>query len=143
MCGMTDTEYRSHFSLWAMLAAPLIAGNDLSKMDDATKAILLNKDVIAIDQDVLGLQARRVVKDGDFEVWVRSLKGGDRAVVLFNRSEAAHDMSIDWQSLDMPAAAKATVKDLWSKTVQKNVKGAFDQTVPSHGVVMLRITPSY
>ncbi len=141
--GMTDTEYRSHFSLWAMLAAPLIAGNDLSKMDDATKAILLNKDVIAVDQDALGLQAHRVAKDGDYEVWMRPLKGGDRAVVLFNRSEAAHNMSIDWQSLDMSAAAKATVKDLWSKAVQKNVKGAFGQSVPSHGVVMLRVTPSY
>ena len=139
--GMTDTEYRSHFSLWAMLAAPLIAGNDLSKMDDATKAILMNKDVIAIDQDPLGQQGRRVAKDGDYEVWVRPLKGGDRAVILFNRSSAAHDMKVDWEALDWPAGLKADVRDLWSKAVSKNVKGSYGASVPSHGVVMVRLTP--
>ncbi|HVZ30065.1 MAG TPA: glycoside hydrolase family 27 protein [Asticcacaulis sp.] len=139
--GMTDTEYRSHFSLWAMLAAPLIAGNDLSKMDDATKAILTNKDGIAIDQDALGVQGRRAVKDGDYEVWVRPLKGGDRAVILFNRSETAKDMSIDWETLALPVGLKADVKDLWSKAVKTNVKGSYAATVPAHGVVMVRITP--
>ncbi|HVZ30064.1 MAG TPA: glycoside hydrolase family 27 protein [Asticcacaulis sp.] len=139
--GMTDTEYRSHFSLWAMLAAPLIAGNDLSKMDEATKTILTNKDVIAIDQDALGIQGRRAVKDGDYEVWVRPLKGGDRAVILLNRSEAAKDMSVNWETLDMPAGLKADVKDLWSKAVKTNVKGSYGASVPSHGVIMLRVTP--
>ena len=139
--GMTDTEYRSHFSLWSMLAAPLIAGNDLSAMDDATKAILLNKDVIDVDQDALGIQGRRAVKAGDDEVWVRPLAGGDKAVILFNRSEAAHDISVDWSNLDMPEGMKADVKDLWSKAVKKAVKGRYSATVPAHGVVMIRVSP--
>ncbi|MDV6330160.1 glycoside hydrolase family 27 protein [Asticcacaulis sp. 201] len=140
--GMTDTEYRSHFSLWAMLAAPLIAGNDLSNMSPETLAILTNHDVIAIDQDPLGQQGRRLVKDGDFEVWVRPLKGGDRAVVLFNRSGAAKTMAVDWETLQLPAGTKASVRDLWSKAVKKNVKGSYAAEVPSHGVVMVRITPT-
>ena len=139
--GMTATEYRSHFSLWAMLAAPLIAGNDLSAMTPETHDILTNKDVIAVDQDVLGQQARRLVKDGDYEVWVRPLKDGDKAVVLFNRSGAAHDIKVDWQTLDWPAGLKADVKDLWSKAVTKNTKGSFSANVPSHGTVMIRLTP--
>jgi len=137
--GMTDTEYRAHFSLWAMLAAPLIAGNDLSNMSDATQAILLNKDVIAIDQDALGRQGRRVSKDGDYEVWARPLANGDMAVILLNRSGAAHAMIADWTALGLPA--KADVKDLWSKAVIKNVKAGYTVDVPSHGVVMIRVSP--
>lgn len=140
--GMTDTEYRAHFSLWAMLAAPLIAGNDLATMSAETKAILTNRDVIAVDQDVLGQQGQRLVKDGDFEVWVRPLKGGDRAVVLFNRSSDAKTMSVDWETLQMPVAMKATVTDLWSKAVTKKVTGKYSASVPSHGAVMIRVTPS-
>jgi len=140
--GMTDTEYRAHFSLWAMLAAPLIAGNDLSTMDKATLDILTNRDIIAVDQDALGQQARRVAKDGDFEIWVRPLTGGDRAVVLFNRSSAAKVMSVDWDALQMPAAMKASVKDLWSRAVKKGVKGSYSAEVAPHGVVMIRVTPT-
>jgi alpha-galactosidase len=137
--GMTDTEYRAHFSLWAMLAAPLIAGNDLSDMSAATKAILLNADVIAVDQDALGRQGHRVSKDGDYEVWARPLSNGDTAVILLNRSAAAHSLTADWSALSLPA--KADVKDLWSKTVKKGVKGGYTAEVPSHGVVMIRVTP--
>jgi alpha-galactosidase len=137
--GMTDTEYRAHFSLWAMLAAPLIAGNDLSDMSAATKAILLNSDVIAVDQDALGRQGHRVSKDGDYEVWARPLSNGDTAVILLNRSATAHTMTADWSVLSLPA--KADVKDLWSKGVKKGVKGGYTAEVPSHGVVMIRVTP--
>ncbi|ESQ76638.1 alpha-galactosidase [Asticcacaulis sp. AC402] len=140
--GMTATEYKAHFSLWAMLAAPLIAGNDLSTMDQETHDILTNRDVIAIDQDPLGQQARKVIDEGDFEVWVRPLAGGDRAVVLFNRSLAARTMSVNWETLQMPTEMKATVKDLWSKQVTRKVKGSYSAEVPSHGVVMVRITPT-
>jgi len=72
---------------------------------------------------------------------VRPLKGGDRAVILFNRSSAAHDMKVDWEALDWPAGLKADVRDLWSKAVSKNVKGSYGASVPSHGVVMVRLTP--
>jgi hypothetical protein len=72
-----------------MLAAPLIAGNDLSRMDADTRRILTNAEVIRVDQDLLGRQGRRVWRQGDLEVWVRTLAGGERAVVLFNRGEVA------------------------------------------------------
>lgn len=140
--GMTDVEYRSHFSLWAMLAAPLIAGNDLSDMDRATLDILTNRDVIAVDQDPLGQQARRVAQEGDAEVWVRPLAGGDRAVVLFNRGAEAKTISVDWDALQWAPGLKASVRDLWSKAVKAGVKGRYGAEVAPHGVVMVRITPA-
>ncbi|MGM9490437.1 glycoside hydrolase family 27 protein [Ideonella sp. YS5] len=139
--GMTTTEYESHFSLWAMLAAPLIAGNDLSKMDADTLRILTNKDVIAVDQDPLGKQGRRALKEGDLEVWVRPLQGGEYAAVLLNRGKTPADMKLGWDRLGLPASQKATVKDLWSKKVTKNVSGSYGGTVAPHGVIMVRITP--
>ncbi len=140
--GMTATEYKAHFSLWAMLAAPLIAGNDLSNMTPETHDILTNADVIAVDQDALGVEGHRAVKDGDYEVWTRPLKGGDRAVILLNRSATAHKMSVDWSTLNMAPGEKADVRDLWSKAVSKGVKGAYSADVPSHGVVMVRVSPA-
>jgi len=139
--GMTTTEYESHFSLWAMMAAPLIAGNDLSKMDPDTLRILTNKDVIAVDQDPLGKPGRRLSKDGDLEVWVRSLQGGEFAAVLFNRGKTPADMRFTWDRLGLPADRKADVKDLWSKKVTKGVSGSYGGKVAPHGVIMVRITP--
>ncbi|MDR7267420.1 alpha-galactosidase [Pelomonas saccharophila] len=139
--GMTTTEYESHFSLWAMLAAPLVAGNDLSKMDADTVRILTNKDVIAVDQDPLGKQGRRVLRQGELEVWVRPLQGGEFAAVLFNRSKAPADMKLTWDRLGLPADRKADVKDLWSKKVTKDVSGSYTGKVASHGVIMVRVTP--
>lgn len=139
--GMTTTEYESHFSLWAMLAAPLIAGNDLSAMDADTRRILTNADVIAVDQDPLGQQARRIWKQGELEVWARPLKGGEHAVVLFNRGDAPAEMTVSWDQLNLPAGLTADVKDLWSKQVSKGVRGSYGGTVASHGVIMVRITP--
>ena len=140
--GMTATEYKAHFSLWAMLAAPLIAGNDLSNMTPETHDILTNADVIAVDQDALGAEGHRAIKDGDFETWVRPLKNGDRAVILLNRSATAHKMLVDWSTLNMAPGEKADVRDLWSKAVSKGVKGAYSADVPSHGVVMVRVSPA-
>ena len=140
--GMTSTEYESHFSLWAMLAAPLIAGNDLPSMSTDTRRILTNADVIAVDQDVLGVQARRIWKQGDLEIWARPLKGGDQAVVLFNRGAAPAGMTVDWELLNLPAGLRADVKDLWSKKVTRRVLGSYGSTVAAHGVTMLRITPA-
>ncbi|RDJ93981.1 glycoside hydrolase family 27 protein, partial [Lacticaseibacillus rhamnosus] len=86
--GMSNTEYRTHMSLWSLLAAPLLAGNDLRAIPPDIFEILTNKEVIAIDQDPLGKQATRVAKDGDLEVWARPLSGGAYAVGLFNRGAA-------------------------------------------------------
>jgi len=141
--GMTTTEYESHFSLWAMLAAPLIAGNDLAAMSDDTRRILTNPEVIAVDQDRLGVQARRLWKQGDLEIWARPLKGGDEAVVLFNRGASPAGMTVDWDLLNLPAGLRADVKDLWSGKVARRVRGSHGATVAAHGVVMVRITPTF
>ena len=140
--GMTTAEYESHFSLWAMLAAPLVAGNDMSKMDEATKRILTNAAVIAVDQDPLGRQAKRIWREGSLEIWSRPLKGGDRAVVLFNRGDAAARISVTWEQLEWAAHMKADVIDLWSGKKTAGVAGQFGGQVASHGVLMLRMSPS-
>jgi alpha-galactosidase len=139
--GMTTEEYRTHFSMWSILAAPLIAGNDLAKMSADTKAILTNKEVIAIDQDPLGMEGRRVWKDGDLEVWSKQLAGGYRAAVLLNRGSAAHDMTLRWEDIGYPNTMNATLRDLWKGADAGSFKGAYTTSVPSHGVVMVKVTP--
>jgi alpha-galactosidase len=139
--GMTDTEYRSHFSLWAMMAAPLIAGNDIAGMNAATRAILLNTDVIAIDQDALGVQGHRIWKDGDREVWSKPLADGGRALLLFNRSEAPTTIAADWPMLGLPRSVRMQVRDLWSHKALGPRSGRYEAVVAPHGVVMVRLQP--
>ena len=139
--GLTAAEYRSHFSLWAMMAAPLIAGNDIANMDETTRSILLNKEVIAVDQDRLGIQGRRVSKTGDREVWVKPLSGGARAVLLFNRGNDPADFGFTWDQLGYPANLRAKVRDLWAHRDVGTRSGSFTATVEPHGVVMLKVQP--
>ncbi len=139
--GMTPTEYRSHFSLWAMMAAPLIAGNDIAHMDAETRAILLDREVIAVDQDPLGQQGRRIRDDGDLEVWARPLADGSRAVILFNRSAAPASISVAWPELGLTTRVKAEVRDLWAHKSLGRKTGSFAATVAPHGVVMVKVTP--
>lgn len=139
--GMSDSEYRAHFSLWAMLAAPLIAGNDLTNMSKQTHAILTNKEVIAIDQDPLGVQGSRIFKDGEREVWARPLQGGGRAVVLLNRGIAPQRIAVRWDHLHYPDHVSARVRDLWRHTDLPPAKGQYSAMVPGHAVVMVTITP--
>ena len=139
--GMTTEEYRSHFSLWALLAAPLLAGNDISKMSTDTREILLNKEVIAVDQDSMGIQGHRVRKEGDLEVWSKQLADGGRAVILLNRGAAPAKVSTSWNDIGFPEDLKADVRDLWAKRDLGKVSGSYFAEVPSHGVVMLRVKP--
>jgi alpha-galactosidase len=139
--GLSEMEYRAHFSLWAMLAAPLIAGNDLRKMDEATKEILLNKEIIAIDQDPLGRQASRVAKIGDREVWARPLASGGRAVLFLNRGQTATDISIDWPTLGYPAHLRAQVHNLWTHQALPPATGRITASVKPHEAVVYRIEP--
>ena len=138
--GMTDEEYRTHFSLWAEMAAPLMAGNDLSKMSPATKAILTNSEVIAIDQDALGKAGDRVSKDGDFEVWSRPLADGGRAVILLNRGETTHAVKVRWQDIGYPEALKLRVRDLWKHQTLPTQSRAYEASVPAHGAVMVKLS---
>jgi alpha-galactosidase len=137
--GMSETEYRSHFSLWAELAAPLMAGNDLANMPPAIKAILTNREVIAIDQDPLGRQGRRVWRQGELEVWSKPLADGGRAVLLFNRGEAAATITAHWTDLGLADHQSVKVRDLWKGRDLSKAKDEVSAKVEPHGVVMLKL----
>ncbi len=139
--GLTKEENRAHFSMWAMFSAPLLAGNDVSNMSADTKEILLNKEVIAVDQDTLGQQARRVKKTGDLEIWSKQLQDGGRAVALLNRGSAATKMSVAWTDIGYPDSLSASVRDLWNAKDIGKQSGAYSAEVPSHGVVMITVKP--
>jgi alpha-galactosidase len=139
--GMTTTEYRSHFSLWALMAAPLMAGNDLRSMSPEIHDILTNKEVIAIDQDPLGRQGRRVWKDGDLEVWAKQLKDGNRAVILLNRGGSSHEIIANWEQIGYPGHLSASVRDLWAHKDLGKFSGKFSASVESHGVMMVTVRP--
>jgi alpha-galactosidase len=137
---MNDAEYRSHFSLWAMMAAPLIAGNDLAEMTDSTRAILLNGEVIAIDQDPLGRPALIVRDDGGPQVWSRPLADPRaRAVALFNPTGAPATITVHWNEIGL-APGDAAVRDLWAHADRGVVADSFTATVEPHGTTLLKIT---
>ncbi|HUO31945.1 MAG TPA: glycoside hydrolase family 27 protein [Bryobacteraceae bacterium] len=134
--GMTNTEYRAHMSLWAMLAAPLLAGNDLRSVPPDILEILTNKEVIAVDQDPLGKQGKRVAKNGGAEVWARPLAGGAWAVGLFNRGDASARMKFHATDIGLTHITK--VRDLWEHADHK-AGDSYSAEVASHGVVMLKV----
>ena len=139
--GLTVPESKAHFSFWALLAAPLMAGNDIRDMPPAVRDILLNREVIAIDQDALGVQGRRLRDEGGREVWAKRLDGGAHAVILFNRSNEEESVGVSWLELGLPDGAAPLVRDLWAKRDLGPVKDRFVATVPPHDVVMIRVTP--
>jgi len=139
--GMTDVEYRTHFSLWALLAAPLIAGNDLRNMRPQIHDILTNKEVIAVDQDALGREGERVAKNGELEVWAKQLKDGSRAVILLNRGESEQEITANWEDLGYPATLSGAVRDLWDHKDLGKKTGKFSARVAPHGVVMVTVKP--
>lgn len=140
--GLSIEESRAHFSLWAILAAPLIAGNDMRSMSPEVASILLNKEVIAVDQDLKGVQGTRVKNEGDLEIWTRPLSGGSQAVVLFNRRPSASDVTVLWKDLEWKATTEATVRDLWAHRDLGANRDGYTAKVPSHGVVMILVKPS-
>lgn len=159
--GMTAAEDRAHFSLWCMLAAPLLAGNDIRTMSATTKGILTNKEVIAVDQDTLGgtmlrgvIQGRRVVNNGDLEVMAKKLKDmttPDYAVCFLNRTSSAADISVSWEQIvtagpGMTATTKYAVRDLWAHVDKGQWSGADGvltaKSVPAHDVYMVRLSPA-
>lgn len=139
--GMSDAEYRAHFSMWAIFAAPLMAGNDIRNMNAATREILTNREVIAVNQDPLGRAGERVSKNGDVEVWSRQLADGGRAVALLNRGAAGKTISVSFPAIGYPEHFSANVRDLWAHKDLEKTTGSFSASVPSHGVVMVKITP--
>jgi len=137
--GMTPAEYRSHFSLWAVMAAPLLIGSDLRAVNDDTFTILKNTDVIAVDQDVLGKQAAVISQSGGRHILSKPLSNGDRAVALFNETGAAQTISTTASAIGLGGSASYNLKDLWTKS-NRTSTGAISASVPAHATVLYRVS---
>lgn len=136
--GMTDTEYRTHFSMWSVMAAPLLIGSDLRKAMPETFEILSNREVIAVDQDPLGKQGTVLSSTGGRWVVAKEMKDGSRVVALFNESGSAQRISTTAEAAGLPRAAAYTMRDLWEHATY-NTAGTVSATVPAHGTVLLRV----
>ncbi|MFD9904348.1 NPCBM/NEW2 domain-containing protein [Streptomyces sp. NPDC059063] len=136
--GMTDTEYRTHFSMWSIMAAPLLIGSDLRKVSPATFEILGNKEVIAVDQDPLGKQGEVVTSSGGRWVVAKQMKDGSRAVALFNETGSPKSISTTAKAVGLPQASGYTLRDLWQHR-SYNTAGTISATVPAHGTVLVRV----
>jgi alpha-galactosidase len=140
--GMTDTEYRAHFSMWAMLAAPLISGNDLTNMTANTLSTLTNPEVIAIDQDALGKQGILLSDNGSgLQVWSKQITG-NTVVALLNQSGLSSILTVNWSDIGLDPAQTATVRDLWAHADLGAFSNSFSTAVPSHGVMLIKIGAS-
>ena len=147
--GMTQNEDRAHFTMWCMMASPLIAGNDITKMSAQTAAILMNKDAIAIDQDTLAVQGFRYAKKDSLETWLKPLGNGDWAVCFLNRNGKPQPITFDWKSENivdtvskqqMNADAVYKIKDIWANKTAGTTAKPFTVAVPAHDVVLLRLS---
>ncbi|MFG1670825.1 NPCBM/NEW2 domain-containing protein [Streptomyces sp. Y7] len=136
--GMTDTEYRSHFSMWSIMAAPLLIGSDLRSASEETFEILGNREVIAVDQDPLGKQGAVVSSEGGRWVVAKEMRDGSRAVALFNESGTAQRITTSASAVGLPAADGYTMRDLWQHR-SYNTAGTISATVPAHGTVLVRV----
>ena len=135
--GMKADEYRMHMSLWAILAAPLLSGNDLTTMTPETISILTNRDVIAIDQDPAGKQGDRVWAEGPMEIWSKPMADGSLAVGMFNRHPGPMTFSVDFAKLGFKGKVK--VRDLWAGKDLGVMDGSYRATLPGHSVILLRV----
>ncbi|WP_205648281.1 glycoside hydrolase family 27 protein [Actinomadura rubteroloni] len=137
--GMTDTEYRTHFSLWAQMAAPLLIGSDLRTATPAALAILKNTDVIAVDQDRLGRQGQVISRSDGKVVMIKQLANGDRSVTLTNENTTAVTVATTAAATGLPSAPSYKLFNVWTKAVSSST-GAISATVPAHGTVMYRVS---
>jgi alpha-galactosidase len=132
-----ETEYRSHMSLWCLMASPLHATCDLRNMDGTTRAILTAPELIAINQDRLGKQARRVIKDRDLEIWKKPLSGGEYALGLLNRGPKMQELKVKWSDIALSGSWK--VRDAWSRKDLGVHKGTFSTPLASHETRLLKL----
>ena len=153
--GLTQSEDRAHFTMWCMLSAPLILGNDIRTVSDQTLDIILNRRVIAIDQDPLGVQGYRFLDEGDFEVWLKPLAGGDWAFCMLNRGSEPKQYTIEWANFDWTddevsglstelSTKLYNIENLWKEGKEANegtTKRSKSVTIPSHDVVLYRLSP--
>lgn len=134
--GMSTEEYRTHLTLWSMLAAPLLLGNDPRVMTPEIKEILLNREVISIDQDPLGKQGYRGLKRGDLEVWTKPLSEGATAIALFNRGQASTTVEVRWSDLGL--SHRLQVRDLWKHRDLGSLGDRYQSMLPPHGSALLK-----
>lgn len=149
--GMSEAEDRAHFTLWSMLAAPLIAGNDLRSMSAATRAILTNREVIAVDQDSLGVQAFPYRSADGVQVWIRPLSGDGWALALLNRTVEPKSVAFDFSSEEVSdghsgrearfGTVAYQIRDLWAHRDAGTTRRPLVATLPPHDVLMVRLTP--
>lgn len=141
--GMTYEEDKAHFSFWCLMHSPLLLGNDLTKIDDRTLGIVTNQELIDINQSPYVYQARRLIKNGDLEVWGRPLVStvsGEVVVVLLNRSKSAHTITFKLKEAGIEHSKGYILRDLWTKEVfSTSFNEEISREVPSHGVVVLKI----
>ena len=147
--GMSVNEDRAHFTMWCMLAAPLIAGNDLRRMPKEVLEILANKEVIAVDQDPLGVQGFQFSADGVMEIWFKPLAGDAWAVCVLNRSPRSQKVLSDWKTKTVTDAFSKrdasfdsvtySVRDLWLKKDLGTTRDPLNAEVPAHDVLLLRL----
>lgn len=138
--GLSMAESRAHFSLWCMLAAPLMAGNDVRHMSDEVRAILTDADVIALDQDPLGKQGFRFIDSPSKEIWAKELSHGDWAVCFVNSSDRPEELKINWNNLTF-LHGTYNVRDLWTKKDLGTTAKEHAPTIGSHDVLLVRLTP--
>jgi alpha-galactosidase len=136
--ALTPTEERAQLSLWSMLAAPLIAGGEISTASRATMSVLTNREVIAVDQDPAGEQGTRVVDGANYQVWLRTLAGGSHALLLLNSGSRPATLSTDIPSLGLPFRSSYLVHDLWSHRSYQT-KGRVGARVQPHDVLMVKV----
>jgi alpha-galactosidase len=137
---LTPNEQYTHISLWCLLSAPLLIGCDLTGLDEFTLNLLTNDEVLEVDQDPLGRQARRVAQKDRLEVWAKKMEDGSLAAGLFNRDETPKVVTANWADLGL--SGKMRVRDLWRQKDVGVVDGRFEAEVPRHGVVLVRLFPA-
>lgn len=136
---LTPTEQYTHMSLWCLLSAPLLLGCDLTQLDDFTLNLLTNDEVLAVSQDPLGRQARRIDKQGPQEVWAKAMADGSLAVGLFNRGELSVDVKVTWQQLGLDGPQR--IRDLWRQQDLGVFPESYVHSIGRHGVILLRVAP--
>jgi alpha-galactosidase len=137
---LTPNEQYTHISLWCLLAAPLLIGCDMTKLDDFTLGLLTNDEVLEVNQDPLGTQAARVSRHGAGEVWAKRMEDGSLAVGLFNRGPTGARLTARWRDLGL--SGQQRVRDLWRQQDIGVFAGQFEAAVPRHGVVLVRLWPA-
>jgi alpha-galactosidase len=135
---LSPNEQLTHISLWSLLCAPLLIGCDMTKMDDFTYSLLSNDEVLEVNQDPLGQQARRVARNGDLEVWAKKMADSSLAVGLFNRGPGKAEVPVSWK--DLGISGTAMVRDLWHQRDLGSFSSVFTASVPRHGAVLVRVT---